>query len=141
MKPPRLTWCSATCVQEYAIRSSAASVRAHVYDRDKGVCALCGLDTDAVEKRAQELRRQKYERKEAGWISGVRIEVPGHGEKYIDLSRSPWQADHIVPVAEGGGACGLENYRTLCIWCHPKETGKLRRRLNAARRAQQPLPV
>jgi hypothetical protein len=24
-----------------------------------------------------------------------------------------WQADHIVPVAEGGGECDLSNYRTL----------------------------
>eukprot|EP00976_Prorocentrum_cordatum_P075602 1181956-Prorocentrum_minimum.AAC.10 len=24
-----------------------------------------------------------------------------------------WQADHIVPVAEGGGECDLNNYRTL----------------------------
>ena len=29
-----------------------------------------------------------------------------------------WDADHIVPVCEGGGMCGLENIRTLCLKCH-----------------------
>ena len=36
-----------------------------------------------------------------------------------------WQADHIVPVCEGGGECDLSNYRTLCTPCHDKETRKL----------------
>ena len=29
-----------------------------------------------------------------------------------------WDADHIIPVKDGGGSCGLENIRTLCIKCH-----------------------
>jgi 5-methylcytosine-specific restriction endonuclease McrA len=45
-----------------------------------------------------------------------------------------WDADHIVPVAEGGGECSLENLRTLCIWCHQNETAKLRRRLSENRK-------
>ena len=36
-----------------------------------------------------------------------------------------WDADHIIPVKEGGGQCGLENIRTLCIKCHKTETKKL----------------
>lgn len=32
--------------------------------------------------------------------------------------RSYWEADHIVPVVEGGGRLGLENLQTLCLWCH-----------------------
>lgn len=33
-----------------------------------------------------------------------------------------WQADHIVAVSEGGGECGMDNYRTLCDTCHAKVT-------------------
>jgi 5-methylcytosine-specific restriction endonuclease McrA len=33
-----------------------------------------------------------------------------------------WDADHIIPVKDGGGLCGLENMRTLCIPCHKKIT-------------------
>lgn len=45
---------------------------------------------------------------------------------------SLWEADHIVPVVEGGGACGLEGLRTLCYRCHAYETARL-----AARRARE----
>lgn len=51
-----------------------------------------------------------------------------------DRRGSWWEADHIVPVAEGGGQCGPENYRTLCVRCHLSETRALRRRLAEARR-------
>ena len=35
-----------------------------------------------------------------------------------------WDADHIVCVKGGGGQCGLDNIRTLCIECHKKKTYK-----------------
>ena len=47
-------------------------------------------------------------------------------------SRSAWQMDHATPVIEGGGMCGLEGLRTLCVPCHKRETKEL-----AGRRAQQ----
>jgi hypothetical protein len=49
------------------------------------------------------------------------IELGGHNHL--------WEADHIIPVAEGGGACGLDGYRLLCIGCHKAATKKLMRRL------------
>lgn len=36
--------------------------------------------------------------------------------------RSYWEADHVVPVAEGGGDLGLDNLQTLCLWCHRKKS-------------------
>jgi hypothetical protein len=45
-----------------------------------------------------------------------------------------WQADHIVPVAEGGGLCGIENLRTLCTVCHLRETADLKKRLKKRRK-------
>jgi hypothetical protein len=45
--------------------------------------------------------------------------------------RTMWDADHIVPVALGGGQCGLEGYRTLCLPCHRTATAELRALLKA----------
>ena len=37
-----------------------------------------------------------------------------------------WQADHIVPVCEGGGETSdMDNFRTLCTACHDAESAKL----------------
>lgn len=33
-----------------------------------------------------------------------------------------WQADHIIPVFMGGGACDLDNFQTLCEDCHKERT-------------------
>jgi 5-methylcytosine-specific restriction endonuclease McrA len=43
--------------------------------------------------------------------------------------------DHIVPVVEGGGDCGLENLRTLCWACHHRETAALAKRRAEKRKA------
>lgn len=43
--------------------------------------------------------------------------------------KSLWDADHILPVCEGGGECDLENIRTLCLACHKDVTYRLRHRL------------
>lgn len=42
-----------------------------------------------------------------------------------------WEADHIVPLAEGGRH-HLDNIRTLCRACHKAETAALRQRLRSS---------
>ncbi len=49
-----------------------------------------------------------------------------------------WQADHIHPVAEGGGSCGLENIQTLCSSCHKRKTADQARRKSLLRRGIDP---
>ena len=50
-----------------------------------------------------------------------------------------WDMDHKTPVVEGGGECGLENLRTLCLWCHKRETKRLARRRARQRSGQAAL--
>lgn len=38
-----------------------------------------------------------------------------------------WQADHIKSVSEGGSACSLDNFQTLCSVCHKVKTSQLYR--------------
>lgn len=33
-----------------------------------------------------------------------------------------WEADHILPVFKGGSGLGIENYQTLCPYCHKNKT-------------------
>lgn len=37
-----------------------------------------------------------------------------------------WQADHILPVWQGGGGCDLSNFQTLCCDCHQQKTNNQR---------------
>jgi 5-methylcytosine-specific restriction protein A len=86
-------------------------MRQAVWNRDKGVCANCGLDTKLLETR-----------------NGSRPNI--HGRRMGHL----WQADHITPVIEGGGECDLSNLRTLCTSCHKKATAELHARLATQRK-------
>lgn len=45
-------------------------------------------------------------------------------------SSRDWEVDHIVPVVEGGGECGMDNLRTLCVPCHRQVTRELMQRLH-----------
>jgi hypothetical protein len=80
-------------------------------------------------------------RKELNIRSGVRVrfyvkqrdkEVCSHCG--LDCAAVGWEAHHKAAVAEGGGQCGLDNYETVCYRCHAKETGALRKRLNAQKK-------
>lgn len=109
----------------------AVSPRHSVRKRDNGICAECRVDCLAIEVEIWRATPERLaELKAAGW----RFEE-GWSSRY-----SQWEADHVVPLAEGGGM-GLDNLRTLCVPCHKRETAALARRLADARKGQAPLPT
>jgi len=119
----RVTFCSDFCVHQWKLRTDPGYVREQVLARDRGVCALCRVDTTrafAELKRARGVHRIKLLER-WGWKKLSR--------------RSLWDADHILPVVEGGGECDLDNLRTLCVICHRRVTVELRRKLAANARA------
>jgi 5-methylcytosine-specific restriction protein A len=116
----RRTFCSDWCVHEWRLRTDAGYLREQVFERDAGVCAACGLDTVAEWRRIKRLRPARRVGLLRDW-----------GLKSLRRS-SLWDADHIAPVAEGGGECDLSNIRTLCLRCHRKATAELRQRLRRA---------
>ncbi len=112
--PKRFTFCSDFCVHEWRLRTDPGYLRDQVFLRDKGLCAKCGIDTHAA---FNELKRAR---------GGFKLKLLDRwGLKKLNR-KSLWDADHIVPVVEGGGECDLENIRTLCLLCHKHETEKLR---------------
>jgi 5-methylcytosine-specific restriction endonuclease McrA len=139
----RRSFCSDACVHEHKLRSDPGYLREQVFQRDFGVCALCATDCDkayrvfkallkkAGLKPAQFPRKVERDPGRYGALDMFRQQFP-----WFKPSVSPWAADHIVPVVEGGGECGIENIRTLCLGCHAEVTRELRRRLKRARGAE-----
>ena len=117
----RYTFCGDACVEEWKLRTDPGFLREKVFERDRGVCALCGVDTEALRKNKRKLDYAARRQFENEW--GAR--------------HSLWDADHLTPVAEGGGECDLANMRTLCLKCHRAATGRLRRRLAGAVTAKE----
>jgi len=120
----RRLWCSQECVDAYLAQAHQGGFRRAVERRDHGVCARCERDTEAIRRWILEQRRK-----------GIRF---GFGFP----PEACWEADHVVPLAEGG-AHSLENARTLCRPCHVTVTAELRARLALARREriQPSLPI
>jgi 5-methylcytosine-specific restriction endonuclease McrA len=119
----RRSFCSDHCVHAWRLRTDTSYLRTHVFHRDRGICAYCTVDTRAA---WAQLRRSRG--KQRKFLLGY------WGLKKISR-KSLWDADHIVPVAEGGGECDLSNLRTLCLACHKMFTGELRTRLSRNRAA------
>lgn len=114
--PPRRTFCSDACVHEWKIRTNPGYAKLQVLKRDDCRCAKCGVDTFADKRGDEEKRLAVYPRSLAA------------------RKMSTFDMDHIVPVVEGGGECGLENLRTLCHGCHRIETAALAKRRAQARK-------
>jgi 5-methylcytosine-specific restriction enzyme A len=117
--PGRQTFCSEWCVEEWKLRTDPGHLRDRVFERDRGICALCGTDCAAAYLHIKRLRGPARARAIAEWNMRGR--------------KSLWDADHILPVAEGGGECDLSNLRTLCLKCHRARTAELRARLRDMR--------
>lgn len=117
IRPPKRTFCSNDCIHEYRLRTNNSYLRNKVFERDKGICAMCGTDTKLIAKEIQSCKSgdEKNRLLKQNNIPKTRKILRRNGG-------SLWDADHIVPVKDGGGQCGLENIRTLCISCHKKIT-------------------
>lgn len=116
----RFTFCSEFCVHEWKLRTQAAYLREQVLKRDRGICAGCGVDTIHV------ARNLCYSR------GTGRVSLLAHWGLRKRSRKTLWDADHIVPVVEGGGECDLANIRTLCLRCHRDATMQPRMRIRLA---------
>jgi hypothetical protein len=118
----RRTFCgNPACLHEWKVRSDAGYVRQRIWKRDRGICQRCLVN----------VARSKVD-----WLKRRRT-VKGAASRRAWLKANPqprWEADHLVAVADGGGDCGLANYRLLCRACHVAVTAAWRTRRAGARR-------
>jgi len=176
-EPPRRSWFSDACVHEWKIRNWPPYARAEIKNRDKGVCAVCHVDTNAIQapllrgcpvdqpdlyaiaseigyqspysgqnrvslqldiypdvQAAYDVALWLYQEIYFDWLDFIRQYKEWMKAEGWPVGSHLWEADHIKPVVEGGGQCGLDNLRTLCIRCHKRATAELARRRAEARK-------
>lgn len=131
VSPPKRTFCGSLCSHEWRIRSNTKYLRQKVYERDRGVCAVCKMDT--------RLQKIKIENEQTNAMS--RCKVFDHAPLFnwrsdteyneflkqeritpYEAEKSLWHADHIKEVADGGGLSGFNGFATLCIRCHKSKS-------------------
>lgn len=124
VQPPKRTFCGPECVHEWRLRSSTSYLRQCVRERDKEICAACGLDCKALRIELRKLKKTDP----AAWLAKCEeYSIPKHRR-----NKSLFDAEHVIPVCEGGGESGLQNLISLCLPCHRISTNAL-----LARRREQ----
>lgn len=119
---PRTKWCSDRCVAEFKERCDPTTYRNLAIERDGMVCRECGRDIVAAQAAAEREAEENFV-KFSDWRVREAI-FKRHG-----MARGQWfEVDHIVPVVEGGGLCGIDNLRVVCGACHAVATKRLSRR-------------
>lgn len=141
--------CSNRCLDEYNFRKGySEAIRKAVFARDKGVCALCLLDTEEARHGLQRARHAAYalplrsleytaarlacEAEERKWL-----ERGFHG---ISTAGDWWQGHHVKAVVDGGNH-SLDNLITVCTPCHKAATASLANRRASDRKTGEPVLI
>lgn len=155
----RTTWCGPECVREFRERCDPNYIRGLIRRTKPLRCEVCGLDIEAIVdlharvRRAWEIkyyepsvcrvyhaghynrrgRRNQRRMDRFAKLHGVIPQCSAFARWIASRGLTGyWEADHVLPVCEGGGLCGPEGYRVLCIPCHRAATAEL-----AARRRRR----
>lgn len=157
----RRTWCSDECVEHHLVCSSTQHARVRLIERDEGICEHCGIDCLRIEAEAAVARAEaqvlagRDKRNILRWKTHNHLlafkEYERHLKSLLEPILSPvgmmnywkrtsfWDADHIVPVSEGGMDGGLDNLQTLCLKCHKGKTNRGQTRRRIAKKAGKPI--
>lgn len=124
----------ADCYHEYCIVTDPAYAKRMVFERDQGVCAVCGVDTKEIKKKMDLLRSSAERPKrddETGdqfttFIFQAQVDLLKYEmELAIDRVKNPnrhlWEADHKQALCKSNGEIKffiLDNIQTLCVPCH-----------------------
>ncbi|CAE7899600.1 Zranb3 [Symbiodinium sp. KB8] len=146
-------FCAGPCRARYFGKRSGASLRRQLFELERGVCQRCGLDCHGLWQNLkssnsswlEELQKHSRMAAESNSAQSAALHtLLSHLTRFDSESPddfkltegSLWQADHILPVWQGGGACGLENLQTLCASCHSLKTSEETKQRAKARAAR-----
>lgn len=141
------TFCSPACRDEVYVRTYTGVLRHKVYERDRGVCALCGLDCSGIHAKIRALRPLVAGRPKPAEAAAFNLKIEKaralfekrrrhYLYKVLKFPRCEhrktfWDCDHVTAVKDGGGGCSVANCRTLCLRCHKHRTTEQRKRVGA----------
>eukprot|EP00850_Spirogloea_muscicola_P004277 SM000018S03642 [mRNA] locus=s18:505658:512598:+ [translate_table: standard] len=139
-------FCSRVCYEEYLSRTSPRYLRQALFQVERGVCSLCHLDSHSLVVSLKGIKCKILRREAVLQQAPAFASCPHLLEKLVESPEDgrAWHADHILPVSEGGGQCGVENLRTLCVVCHKAITqiqAKKRAKLRKENPTSSILPV
>jgi len=105
-----------------AERRSQHALARQVFRRDKGICAICGIDCEAVRRELEAMGVLAND----AFQSFVRVNG-FHNTRLWNGSRetrvySYWHVHHVKPIADGGEFLNLDNCQTICLHCHEGKT-------------------
>ena len=124
--------CGEECAAALRVLTQSGAARRQLRALERGVCALCRLDTLALGAKLSAMPGPRERARRLVAAGGGERRAAAAAESLPVQEGLLWQADHAAPVAEGGGEADLTAYRTLCDPCHLRETAKLRQRLAKA---------
>jgi 5-methylcytosine-specific restriction endonuclease McrA len=124
---PKRPWVHIDKFRRYQV---ALSVENLFPNLKNGLCGCgCGKELTKAKKRWATPECQNYAYNYFLIIKGdhkaIRNAVLKRDNKVCrmcGLISDSWQADHIIPVHKGGGACTIDNFQSLCEDCHKEKT-------------------
>lgn len=131
-------WCSRLCVDAF-LQLQPRHMRSAIHARDHGRCRTCKRDCDRMLYLSRRLLGLAA--RDSRWAPAIQTLRDHWASIGFHLSRAfsgehYWEANHIVPVCQGGGLRGPDNYETLCIPCHAAVTRKMHNERRAQRTAR-----
>ena len=134
-------FCSEECAVLDSQTRSAAALRRACFERDRGVCATCGLDCDDLVRRIRVMRCQD-DRRDAVLAAWPAMGHRGNGGRLSKLAQTAasghaWECDHVRAVYDGGGECTVDNCQTLCVLCHKARTAAQAKERAERRKAEK----
>ncbi|CCW60465.1 unnamed protein product [Phytomonas sp. EM1] len=119
-------FCNGKCRESFFMKRSVGSIRRSVSTVDRGKCTNCQVNCEllcTLMANAQRIdeREEILQKHHPQFALFPRL--------YRNFVKNPtpgncWHADHIIPVAHGGGQSTLDNIQTLCVICHALKTSE-----------------
>ncbi|KAH9599821.1 Helicase [Trypanosoma melophagium] len=117
-------FCSGSCRETFYIKRSGSAVRRSVREADKGICSCCQVDCETLCSLVAVATTRKEREAVIDRMHPHMRHYPNLFNRIVEnpVPGNVWNADHILPVSQGGGEASMDNLQTLCVACHTEKT-------------------